>query len=270
MVNNSLLSIKDFSTLVGIKQSTLRYYDEIGLFAPLQRGENGYRFYSPQQITTINCIKLLYSLDMPIKEISKVLKTRTPESILKLLMGEEQRVDEEIKILNKARSIINMFKNNIFTGTIVDETSISLVPMYEQSIIIGPENEFDSPDTYYDAFVAFCEMSEKLRIDLTYPIGGYFPSMEYFKERPAQPKHFFSLDPTGGAKKKAGRYLVAYTRGFYGQPGDIAERLYIYAKENNMSFTGPVYNIFLIDEICEYDTNQYLMQASVPVAYNTP
>jgi DNA-binding transcriptional MerR regulator len=266
MVNNSLLSIKDFSTLVGIKQSTLRYYDEIGLFSPIQRGENGYRYYSPQQITTINCIKLLHSLDMPIKEISRETKRRTPELILKLLMAEEQRLDEELKILNGARSIINLFKNNIFIGTSVDENEVSVIPMYEQSIIMGPVNEFANPDNYYDAFVNFCEMSETLRINLTYPIGGYFPNMESFREKPAQPERFFSLDPTGGERKNAGRYLVAYTRGPYGQPNNIAERLEKYAKKHDLHFTGPVYNIFLLDEVCESNPNEYLMQASVPVA----
>jgi DNA-binding transcriptional MerR regulator len=89
--HNDLLSIKDFSQLTGIKQSTLRYYDDLGLFSPAKRGENGYRYYSPQQIITINSINLLNELDMSIREISEIQKNRSPELLFHVLSEKEDR-----------------------------------------------------------------------------------------------------------------------------------------------------------------------------------
>jgi DNA-binding transcriptional MerR regulator len=264
-MDNQLLSIKDFSTLAGIKQSTLRYYDDIGLFSPAMRGDNGYRYYAPQQITTINCIKLLYSLDIPIKDISALSKKRSPELMLKLLLGQEERLDAELRVLQKARNIINVFRNNIFTGITANEDELSLVFMHDQPIILGPVNEFKSPDSFHDGFLHFCELAETLRVNLTYPIGGYFPDMEFFSKNPTQPQKFFSIDPSGGTMKKAGRYLVGYKRGYYGTSLDLPQRMLSYAEEHKLNFSGPVYAIFLIDEISESDAGNYLQQISVQV-----
>jgi effector-binding domain-containing protein len=59
--------------------------------------------------------------------------------------------------------------------------------------------------------------------------------------------------------------MFAYTRGYYGEPNDIAERMWDYAQKNYLEFSGPVYNLFLLDEISITDRSQYLLQASVRV-----
>jgi hypothetical protein len=54
--SKDFLSIKEFSEIVGISASTLRYYDKKDIFKPAKSGaglENDYRFYSPTQITTM-------------------------------------------------------------------------------------------------------------------------------------------------------------------------------------------------------------------------
>jgi DNA-binding transcriptional MerR regulator len=59
MREDNLLNISDFSRIVGISPSTLRYYDTIGLFPPAVVGSennNRYRYYSPMQITTVKII----------------------------------------------------------------------------------------------------------------------------------------------------------------------------------------------------------------------
>ena len=39
------LTVGQLAKLLGIKNRTLHYYDEIGLFSPNVKGENGYRYY---------------------------------------------------------------------------------------------------------------------------------------------------------------------------------------------------------------------------------
>jgi len=64
------LTIKEFSELSGIDASTLRYWDEIGLFSPAHRNtENNYRYYAPTQIIAINFITVLSRLNIPLKTI---------------------------------------------------------------------------------------------------------------------------------------------------------------------------------------------------------
>ena len=70
----------------------------------------------------------------------------------------------------------------------------------------------------------------------------------------------------GGADKKAaGLYLVGYTRGYYGETNDLPARMRDFAKKNGLIFNGPVYNIYLFDEMSVADPKQYLLQVSASV-----
>lgn len=41
-----LYTTGQFAKLNGVNKRTLHYYDEIGLFSPEFKGENGYRYYT--------------------------------------------------------------------------------------------------------------------------------------------------------------------------------------------------------------------------------
>ena len=47
------LTTAQFAKLHGVNKRTLHYYDDIGLFSPRAKGENGYRFYDAAQRGTI-------------------------------------------------------------------------------------------------------------------------------------------------------------------------------------------------------------------------
>ena len=49
-----MLSIGEFSKICKVSTKTLRYYDEIGLINPSKiNQENGYRYYSIEQLETM-------------------------------------------------------------------------------------------------------------------------------------------------------------------------------------------------------------------------
>jgi effector-binding domain-containing protein len=100
---------------------------------------------------------------------------------------------------------------------------------------------------------------------LSYPVGGLFDSLEGFLRDPDRPNHFFSYSPDGEQTRPAGDYLVAYHRGYYGQAQDFPLRIRAYIDENHIEVTGPVYNVFVLDEITMLDRNDYLLQFSVRV-----
>ncbi|MEH6869059.1 MerR family transcriptional regulator, partial [Bacillus safensis] len=72
----------EFSKLCGIKKQTLFHYDEIGLFSPEIKRENGYRYYSYHQFEIFQVISLFKELGVPLKEIKRLIKQRTPAKIL--------------------------------------------------------------------------------------------------------------------------------------------------------------------------------------------
>jgi len=262
-----LLSIKEFSKLSGIEMTTLRYWDDIGLFSPEQRDpHNDYRYYSPWQIVAVNFVTVLRNLGIPLKKISEVENERRPENIIDLIEQQEYSLDKEIRKLQDARSVIHIRRELIKQGQRSEPASISVREMPERALILGPPNDsFAGHKSFYMPFVNFCDHAEDLRINLNYPIGSYHPTIESYLEHPSEPEHFFSLDPNGNNVREAGEYLVAYTLGYYGEFGDLPQRMLAYAEEHDLILDGPVYVVYLYDEICTKDPAHYLSQTCIPV-----
>ena len=286
-----LLTIKEFSNFSGIEQSTLRYWDDIELFSPSKRDpENKYRYYSPEQIITVKFISVLSTLNFPLKAIGGIAGTRTPESIIRLIEEKEKELDMEMKRLSECYSIIHArlelirygvrlssgYKavngvrldnwNDDDEGIDVDESKICVLKRDEKTFILGEPNEYSEDEEWYDAFMRFCHTAPDLRVNLHYPIGGYHDNLNHFIEKPGRPGRFFSLDPTGNKKRPAGDYLIGFKRGYYGDMGDLPDRLSNYARENSLKIHGPVYVLYLYDEVCMTDPSKYLAQISIAVS----
>ena len=261
----TLLSIKEFSDFANINQSTLRYYDEIGLLPAVSRGENNYRYYLPYQTITLNFINVLIDLGLPLSVVKDLNETRTPGNLLNLLMQQEINLDFKLHELQTAYSIIHTYRNNIQAGLLARENEICIRELTEAHFILGPANDFTNAKTFYKPFMNFCNSANKYRINLRFPIGGLHDNMDLFMAAPSQPTRFFSMDPRGNRKLKAGKYLVGYVRGYYGQLNDIPQKMVSYAQEHNLVFKGPVYVVYLLDEISMIDKEQYLSQIAVAV-----
>jgi len=264
------LSINEFSKFSGIEASTLRYWDDIGLFSPSKRDpNNNYRYYSPDQIIAVNFITVLSELKIPLKTISDIEIDRTPEVIMDLIENQENLLDMEMRQLRERYSIIHARRDLIKLGLKAQAPEVSVRFLEEKPFILGPRNEFVG-ESFYEPFVHFCQQAKELRINLSYPIGAYHETTEAFFKAPGQPDYFFSIDPTGNNRREAGEYLVGITRGYYGELDDIAEKMKAYADKNSLSFSGPAYVIYLHDEVCLRDPSQYLAQACVAVSRNNP
>ena len=69
-----MMTVKEVSKLTGISTRTLHYYDEIGLFAPTQKSEAGYRLYDKKALETLQQILFFREFDIPLKEIKTVME----------------------------------------------------------------------------------------------------------------------------------------------------------------------------------------------------
>ena len=63
------MNIQQFSERTGVSKSALRYYEQKQLLLPRERGANGYRIYSEDQVSTVKLISSLRLADISIKDI---------------------------------------------------------------------------------------------------------------------------------------------------------------------------------------------------------
>ena len=260
------LSIQEFSKLSGVESSTLRYWDEIGLFSPLIRNpENNYRYYSTVQLLALNFVTTLSELEIPLKAIAALREERDPDNLLELLEKQEKLMDMEMRNLRRRYSIIHARRELINIGARANESEIIVCQKEETPMYIWPRNEYQEGDTFIEPLAGYLNWTTENHINLSFPVGGYYDDMEAFAKSPELPNNFISIDPVGTHIQKAGDYLIGYIRGYYAELGNLPERMMAHAKENSLSITGPVYTVYLLDEFCTKEPSQYLAQSYVAV-----
>lgn len=69
-----MIKIRDFAKIAQVSTSTLRYYDEIGMFKPAHVDpQTGYRFYAIDQLLRLNRILALKDLGLELTQIEILL-----------------------------------------------------------------------------------------------------------------------------------------------------------------------------------------------------
>ena len=260
------LSIGEFAELSGLSVTTLRHYHKVGALFPAKLDpENGYRYYSSTQIVVIKMILVLTGIGVSLDTISDLAQNRTPEILLKVLRKNKDIVAEKLRFYQDAYSAINTYTELLYEGISISETELAMYEMPERHILLGDLNDYNGTEGFAREFTRFCSGEHEPKLNMSYPMGGYWESMAAFLDEPSRPPRFYSLDPKGLELKPAGTYLVGYTRGYYGTTNDLPKKMETFAQMNELMFTGPVYGQYLFDELSETDPDRYLMQVSASV-----
>lgn len=70
-----MYTISEVSKSSGVSIKVLYYYHKIGILKPAKIGENGYRYYSENELNRLQQIQFYRTFDMSLKEIAKLLST---------------------------------------------------------------------------------------------------------------------------------------------------------------------------------------------------
>ena len=96
----------EFARILGVRKHTLFHYDEIGLFSPALKEENGYRYYFVWQMDMFEVIRALQKLGMSLGEIKEYMENRSPERFMSMMDGKKRQIDEEIRRLKNMKRFI--------------------------------------------------------------------------------------------------------------------------------------------------------------------
>ena len=70
------LKIGELAKQTGLAVGTLRYYSDLGVLHPVQRGNNGYRYYSLDASQQVEFIKKAQAIGFTLEEIKQILDVR--------------------------------------------------------------------------------------------------------------------------------------------------------------------------------------------------
>lgn len=104
-------SIGEAAKAVHTTSETLRHYDRIGLVKPGKKDEwTGYRYYTEQDIVRLNTVRALQLMDLPLREIKKILEYDDLEKIVDFLAQTEKKADEKIAALQYSKTRVQASK----------------------------------------------------------------------------------------------------------------------------------------------------------------
>src|ERR1700757_3741360 len=91
------VTIGDFSRASHLTVKTLRHYHEVGLLEPSEVDpDNGYRYYSEDQIPLAQVIRRLRGLQMPVADVKSVLAAPDSDTRNRLILEHLDRLEREL------------------------------------------------------------------------------------------------------------------------------------------------------------------------------
>lgn len=103
---DGMYTISEMASIFGVSRQTLIYYDKIGLFAPAEVNEKGYRFYSPTQIPLMRLICMLRDLGVDLDEIMRLTSSYDVAEMTNKLRERVSELDGQIAALEKERNSV--------------------------------------------------------------------------------------------------------------------------------------------------------------------
>ena len=262
--NNTTFLAGDFAKLHNVNKRTLHYYDEIGLFSPASRQENGYRCYASYQSAIFENILSLRELGVSIKELKTYLDFPTSEKFHEIASVQTAKIDKNIARLSALKKLLNTKtamldkSDKIFNGMIeiieCDERYLymSQTASTEENSEI-PAQDISEVLTHLKKVWAVSQQklncgsfttAEKIYSGDYTSYSGLFTQTAQYKK--------------GMVKLPKGRYLHCYCIGDWAQIPKHYEDIILYAKANGFTLTGYVFerglNEFAIKGIDEYVT----------------
>ncbi len=162
-------SVGEAAKAVHTTSETLRHYDRIGLVKPGKKDEwTGYRYYTEQDIVRLNTVRALQLMDLPLREIKKVLEYDDLEKIVDFLAQTEKKADEKIAALQYSKLKIQAAKADYerklqmrqnLSGTFVKDFP-------ERVILLSDTLETPTLDNLWNYLEHFYEKVTPVRKDL--------------------------------------------------------------------------------------------------------
>lgn len=263
--NSIKLTTAQFAKLHNVNKRTLHYYDEIGLFSPSAKGENGYRYYDLSQSLDFEYIRMLKDLHMSIEEIRQYIHNPTPEKFLSLTDAKELEIDREIKRLTYIKKAIQMKKKQIEISSSLQEETIEIVNCKEEKLQFLPYDFCDE-----DIFSAFSYIKsawgvEQIRMGVGAMISvekmlandfSKYDGIYTVALRNVTTKHIFY--------RPKGKYICCYHKGGWSTLPNTYRKIISYVKKKEIKLTGYAYEIGM-NEFAIAKEEEYITKIMIKV-----
>lgn len=254
--DKSLFKIGEVIKIMGITRKTLRVYEDMGLLTPaVQDEENGYRYYTADNLTQIRSIRSLQMLGLSLKEVADYYyDVENIDVHLKRLTDLRAALDRNIQMLQVRAAR----QGDLTVQKTVLPYQVCFCRRYQCEDVSEAANKLR--DTYIAAAhtgkmsmlsrmftMRMSKPTEKLDLLCCIPVDSSFdgPERTEFPETPA---------------------LCIYYRGPYEETVTAIRALLEYVNKNSIETTGPFRSVYLEGPPNRGENSgDYITQIAVPV-----
>lgn len=268
--NASRLRAADFARICGTNKRTLHHYDQIGLFAPALRGENGYRYYSQEQYDVFMVISALKELGMPLLDIKAYLDRRDPERLSALLDQQEAEVERELAQLRRIQTMIRTKRKLLEQGRRAVCGQVFFEDCPPALLILSEPIHSADPAVAAPILYEHLARCHREGWNEGYPFGAMISGKSLAAGRFDEYACYFTQVeyPAAGVplfEKPAGRYAAICLQGDYHRAREAYRQLLDEISARGLRPVGCSYKEGLWDEIAQRDPAQYRTKISVAV-----
>ena len=267
-----LYTTGQFAKLNGINKRTLHYYDEIGLFSPEIKGENGYRYYTCFQTVQLELILILRKIGLSIEEIVRYQQRTLGASFAELIEERKALIDKSIRELLNTKAFLEQKSQKLSLSLTAKEGEIETVMLPEQRILLSDPitGAYDDSD-----FAVAGDFSLRLksifglydnfgsRISVEKISAGTYTDYNCFFAYGREDTEVFD------AVRPAGMYLRAFCLGGWKKLEKVYQNICTFAEENQMELVGYSYEEGL-NEMSLQNRDDYITMITVGCRKNVP
>ena len=259
--------INEISKLYNIGPDSLRYYEKIGAIHP-KRGENGYRYYSLQDIYRLNIIRDLLQLGFSMERIKQYLDHQNVEQTMWLLQEELEEIQAQLARLREMETSIQRRMNGIreFHNRKTGGFEIKTFP--ERPCIRLDEGVIRDEEVDFLIKKLHQKYAEKIRDFCNYTRGACL-SLSDCRKGVYNRYHgvFFILDEGIGGEfyLPGGQYLTCSYFGDYSQSAERIPHMLEYAENQNIPLSEDVLELYLMDNHYTTKSEEFLTEIQIPI-----
>ena len=243
------LTVSQFAKLHNVNKRTLHYYDEIGIFSPDYKGENGYRYYDYMQGVDFEYIKMLKELNMGLDEIKRYIDNPNEEDFKEIAEVKIKEINQEIKLLNRRKEVLeDKLQKLSKCDEVRNKNYIKVVECEEEKFFYTPFKFEDD-----DLKQLISHIKDVWTVDEYCKGIGSFVSVEKIQRGEFEEydglfiEMLDDIDSDNMIIKPKGKYICAYHMGDWDTLPDFYGEIVKYAEENNLTLVGYSFEIGMND-----------------------
>ncbi len=170
---NNFLSIGELAKLRNINVQSLRYYEKLGILIPAYiNHENGYRYYSLEQIMILDTIILCIDLGIPLKDLKNYVNDDGELEFEHLLTDGKKLANEKIKKIESSIDSINRTLQHINAQkTFLGQEGYYSRYIFERYYIATPCKTIMTAREYEKKLSHLFALAKKQNLQTSFPHG---------------------------------------------------------------------------------------------------